>query len=159
MVNPLEQLFPALARGAYRVTSPADPDYNCIAWAVGDTATWWWPGPDLEREYWPPAIAREATVAAFQAAFASLGYVACASEDAEPGFEKIALFADDQGVPKHAARQRPDGRWTSKLGKREDIEHALHDLAGAVYGSVVRILKRPLPTAAGEVVDAGRGGG
>ena len=34
---------------------------------------------------------------------------------------------------------------TSKLGKLEDIEHALHDLAGTAYGSVVRIMKRRLP--------------
>jgi hypothetical protein len=148
MVNPLEELFPALARGEYRITSPTDPDYNCIAWAAGDTATWWWPGPDPDREYWPPGVAREPTVAAFRAAFASLGYVACEGEEVEPGFDKIALFANDQGVPRHAARQMSDGRGTSKLGKREDIEHALHDLAGTLYGSVVLVMKRPLPAGA-----------
>jgi hypothetical protein len=62
----------------------------------------------------------------------------------ESGFEKIALFASD-GVPKHAARQLESGRWTSKLGTREDIEHALHDLEGAIYGSVALVMKRPLP--------------
>jgi hypothetical protein len=31
----------------------------------------------------------------------------------------------------------------------EDIEHALHDLAGTVYGSVVLLMKRPLPMQAG----------
>jgi hypothetical protein len=39
----------------------------------------------------------------------------------------------------------PNGRWTSKLGEREDIEHSLHDLTGMVYGSVVLVLKRPIP--------------
>jgi hypothetical protein len=50
------------------------------------------------------------------------------------------------GTPTHAARQLPDGTWTSKLGISEDIQHALDDLAGAVYRAVVQILKRALPT-------------
>ncbi len=89
--------------------------------------------------------AGEATLDAFRLAFATLGYSACDDEDSEPGFEKIALFANDLGVPKHAARQLPTGRWTSKLGKMEDIEHGLHDLEGALYGSVVLLMKRPVP--------------
>jgi hypothetical protein len=55
------------------------------------------------------------------------------------------LFANAQGVPKHAARQLLTGRWTSKLGKMEDIEHGLRDLEGTVYGTVVLIMKRALP--------------
>jgi hypothetical protein len=58
--------------------------------------------------------------------------------------EKIALFADAQGKPTHVARQLVNGRWRSKLGKREDLEHALHDLTGTVYGSVAPLLKPPL---------------
>lgn len=84
------------------------------------------------------------TVSAFLAAFVLVGYVPCAGEDVEPGFEKVALFADAFGKPKHAARQLATGRWTSKLGRMEDIEHELRDLESAVYGSVVLILKRPV---------------
>jgi hypothetical protein len=84
-------------------------------------------------------------VEAFRAAFATLGYAVCAGAEPESGFEKVALFAGAHGVPTHAARQLPSGRWTSKLGELEDIEHALHDLTGLVYGSVVLVLKRPLP--------------
>ena len=61
------------------------------------------------------------------------------------GFEKIALFALLE-VPKHASRQLPSGRWTSKLGEMEDVEHDLHDLTGMVYGSVVLVMKRPWST-------------
>lgn len=32
-----ERLFPDLARTGYRLTSPPDPVYNCIAWAAGFT--------------------------------------------------------------------------------------------------------------------------
>src|SRR5262249_53580759 len=148
MVNPLEEVFPGLARGGYLVTSARDPDYNCIAWAVGDTHNWWWPSEDIAREYWPPGVPRERSQTAFAAAFASLGYTVCESEELESGHEKIALFADAEGRPTHAARQVSSGCWSSKLGKLEDIQHELRDLEGELYGTVVLIMKRPLPSAA-----------
>jgi hypothetical protein len=145
MVNLLEQIFPRLATGNYQVTSPKNEHYNCIAWAAGDTANWWWPGPDPDREYWPTNVVREETLAGFVALFSFLGYVVCAGEDLEESFERIALFADAQGQPTHAARQLPSGLWSSKLGKLEDIEHALHDLEGTAYGTVMLLMKRSIP--------------
>jgi hypothetical protein len=65
-------------------------------------------------------------------------------------FEKIALYADKNGLPSHAARQLPSGTWTSKLGPMEDIEHlmleALEDAAGttSAYGKVALIVRRPI---------------
>src|SRR5262245_26433492 len=117
MVDKLESLFPRLRRAAYRVTSPPDKDYNCIAWAAGDTTRWWWPDddPDNDAIHWPTDVQRAESLMAFVAAFASLGYVACDSEALESGFEKVALFADAAGIPTHAARQLPNGLWTSKL--------------------------------------------
>jgi hypothetical protein len=47
-------------------------------------------------------------------------------------------------MPKHACRQLPSGRWASKLGPSEDIEHALYDLTGTAYGKVALIMKRPI---------------
>jgi hypothetical protein len=62
----------------------------------------------------------------------------------EPGFEKVALYAVGS-EPTHAARQILNGRWVSKLGPQEDIEHgAPDDLSGPCYGQVVRVLKRPV---------------
>lgn len=143
MVEPgLEDLFPALRGQSFEITSPRDDSYNCIAWAAGDNRNWWW--PDLtEEDTWPAGVARVETVTAFRDAFASLGYAVCADDRLEAGYEKIALFAL-AGAPKHAARQLPSGCWTSKLRPREDIEHALHDLTGMVYGSVVLVMKRPI---------------
>ena len=37
----IEITFPNLEAGNYAVTSPSTPEYNCIAWAAGDTETWW----------------------------------------------------------------------------------------------------------------------
>src|SRR5262249_38721988 len=76
--------------------------------------------------------------------FATLGYVVWQDGSLEPVYEKVALFADDLDHPTHVARQLPSGRWTSKLGRAEDIEHDLHELEGALYGGVVlRTQRRP----------------
>jgi hypothetical protein len=148
MVEPsLEDLFPGLRGQPYEIKSPRDKRYNCIAFAAGDTRNWWWPDAAAE-DTWPAGVARVETVEAFRDAFATLGYVVCNDDQWEAGYEKIALFAL-VGVPKHAARQLPNGRWTSKLGPREDIEHALHDLTGMRYGAVVLVMKRPV-SASGE---------
>ena len=143
MVNPLQRTFPGLARGGYRVTSPRDKRYNCIAWAAGDTRNWWWPVPEAKEVFWDSGVAPLETLPAFRDAFARLGYVVCEGDELEAGFEKIALFANNQGIPLHAARQLPSGRWTSKLGELEDIEHTLRDLEGEEYGSVALVMKRP----------------
>jgi hypothetical protein len=144
MVEPrLEDTFPGLRDQPYQITSPRDRNYNCIALAAGDNRNWWWPD-EAEQDTWPVAVARLETVDAFRDAFATLGYLVCDGDHFEAGYEKIALFAL-AGKPKHAARQLPSGRWISKLGPMEDIEHALHDLTGMVYGLVVLVMKRPVP--------------
>ena len=138
----LERAFPNLSEGGYDITSPATPDYNCIAWAAGDTTRWWWPIPAFY--YWPQEAPLEETLEAFIQAFATLGFIHCEDETVESGFEKIAIYVNAQGTPTHAARQLHNGRWVSKLGSGVDIEHALADLTHSMYGSVAQILKRPL---------------
>ena len=146
MVAPLESLFPGLRHSPYQVTSPPDDVYNCIAWAANDKFQWWWPD-GLKNRYWPAGVLRDETLAAFQQAFASLGYTVCPGEQLEANFDKVALFADANGFPTHAARQLHNGRWTSKQGELDDIEHALRDLEGVEYGAVVLLMKRPVSAA------------
>lgn len=68
------------------------------------------------------------------------------------GLEKIALYVDGDGEPSHAALQLPNGRWSSKMGTWEDIEHADTDcLEGGTYGQVALFLERPRAQA-GETV-------
>jgi hypothetical protein len=75
-------------------------------------------------------------------AFQAIGFELCADGGLEPGFEKVALYGDGVFYT-HAARQLPDGKWTSKLGGAEDIEHdAAEDVAGGVYGEVVQFMRR-----------------
>src|SRR5690242_19058769 len=127
-----ESLFLDLARTGYRVTSPTDVVYNCVAWAVGQTSAWWWPDP-AGFDFWPATLPRAETVDAFAKLFRSLGYVPCNEDGLEVDWEKVALYAL-KGVPTHATRQLSNGHWTSKLGPDEDIEHELHALAGSTYG-------------------------
>ena len=43
----------------------------------------------------------------------------------------------------HAARLKADGKWTSKLGTEEDIEHnTLESMEGDLYGLVIQILRK-----------------
>jgi len=136
----LEALFPKLAETGYCITSPKARYYNCIAWAAGDDQRWWEPGL-LETHYWPSEAPQEYTVDAYAKAFGALGYETCEHGCLETGFEKMALFADEEG-PTHAARQLPDGRWMSKLGMLEDVEHTLEGLSECGYGRVVSFMKR-----------------
>jgi hypothetical protein len=73
MVEEIEAIFPNLQSSSYQVTSPENQDYNCIAWAAGDTRRWWWPDPDQWDAYWPSQLARSETLLAFVDLFASLG--------------------------------------------------------------------------------------
>jgi hypothetical protein len=140
----LEDLFPGLRGAAYRITSPKSWAYNCVAWSAGDSAHRWWPSED-DRDHWPVGVAREESLSGFQAAFFVLGYRQCDHADFEEGMEKVAIYADAQGNPLHVARQLASGRWTSKLGALEDIEHDLHHLEGEHYGQVALVMKRRSP--------------
>jgi hypothetical protein len=139
--------LPRLTPDNHRVTSPATIDYNCIAWAAEDTENWWQPGIFWIPADWP---ANDFGLGALEKVFLSLGYIDCSNEDGlEPGFQKVALYGYGF-VYTHAARQLPSGKWTSKLGKGEDIEHDTpHDVAGGVYGDVVQVMKRAVPAADG----------
>ncbi len=139
----LESMFPHLAHSAYAITSPSTSEYNCIAWAAGDVERWWWPVAG-SFAYWPPNTPLQESLDAFIKAFGSIGFTPCGDTNVEQGYEKIALYVNENGKPTHATRQLPNGRWTSKLGKSQDIEHELESLSGAVYGVVAQVLKRPI---------------
>ena len=147
----LERVFPKLAVHGYVPTSAPDAGYNCVAWVVGDTTRNW----DGTRQggYWPPGAELGETINHLIRVFLLQGYAICANGDLEPEYEKVALFADADGDWQHAARQLPDGQWSSKLGELEDISHAQFDAVFSdVYGRVACYLRRrllprePLPT-------------
>lgn len=132
--------FPNLNPHNHRITSPASPDYNCIAWSAGDTNHWWQPGL-----FWPvQATKYDCGIGDLMEAFAKLGFESCDDGSFEAGFEKLALYGSSF-LYSHAARQLSNGRWSSKLGGEEDIEHdSPEDVAGGVYGEVAQFMKRPV---------------
>ena len=133
----LEELFPALRN--FSVTSPQEGRYNCIAWAVGTNDLWWWPDYD---NYLPPEVPINNGAAALMGAFGSLVYEPCSDGGLEDGFEKVAIYESSSGV-QHMARQLRTGRWTSKIGQLEDIEHGSPtELEGSDYGTVVQYMRR-----------------
>ena len=134
----LEAAFPGLATG-YEQTSEQEPNYNCIAHAIGDIDTWWEP---VRGRYWPARIPRDRSLIALQAALRTVGYAPCDSGGLEEGIEKVALFVSQEGEYKHVARQLTDGAWTSKIGRNEDIRHELQQLEGDEFGTVVAFMSR-----------------
>ncbi len=137
----LEKYYPNLKNTQYTITSEDTIDYNCIAWAAEDNQTWWWPDAS-EQNYWPPNIPRRETLDAFIKAFQTLGYQRCnISSELEIDFQKIAIYGLDTR-PTHMARQLNNGKWTSKIGNWEDIEHELEALEGNTYGKVIFMMKK-----------------
>ena len=118
-------------------------DYNCIAFAAGVETEWWWPDPNGEGK-WPEGVRREELLECFAEAYGTLGYETCEDAKLEAGYEKVSIYAQN-GVPTHAAKQLPNGRWKSKLGSWEDVEHnTLRAVEEYVYGRAVLYLKRRL---------------
>lgn len=142
-IQELFRIFPNLAGSEAKITSPDDWKYNCIAWAANKTTQRWWPG--ASGYFWPQGVRTDSTLESFIETFQSLGYETCEDKGYEPGYEKVAIY-NFNGQVKHMARQLPNGRWTSKIGDYEDIEHDLDDLTSAHkkgYGKAEQYMKRP----------------
>jgi hypothetical protein len=138
--------FPYLAGDAFEKTSEDDL-YNCIAWAADDTVNWWWPDASSSRAngYWPDGVPEHETMPAFVAAYGTRGYKPCPDGRFEFAWERVVTYCDQSGTPTHAARQRDDGAWTSKLGALWDIRHATpRGVEGPFYGTALQYLRRPL---------------
>jgi hypothetical protein len=136
----LRESFPRLGEN-FEVLGPSTRQYNCIAWSLGNTKEWVWPGKP----------GQPATVPDFDALYGKHGYTRQPGLNlaVEPGKRKVVLYAtlNPDGSIKaatHAAVQEPDGTWTSKLGGMALIHHAtLELLRGPVYGTPVAVYTRP----------------
>lgn len=140
MAKDWEKHFPNL--GNWQESSPRTQSYNCIAFAAGETARRWEPSPP-NTYYWPDGAPKDYRLESFIAAFETVGYQACSDGKLESGIEKIAIYVGRYGGCEHAARQLPDGKWTSKIGSEEDIIHeAPESLTSDDYGRPVRYMAR-----------------
>lgn len=147
----LKTLFPGLSSDpAFYVSSPEDPNYNCIAWAY-QMYTDRWMQPQSESidldgvTWWPDGAMEGMSIQCLLDAFQKIGYACCPDVFHETGFQKVALYYDPAtGNWTHAARESRTGEfWMSKLGQSFDIHHATpYTLEGEVYGKVYCIMKR-----------------
>jgi hypothetical protein len=137
----LEEVCPQLKESAYKITSPRDPQYNCVAFAVGDLKAFWY-DISVRGYYWPPGVPSADTLAGWIKVFEIHGYSETEDRSLELEYEKVAIYASSDG-PEHVARQKASGMWTSKMGKDVDLEHpSLECLEGDFYGKVVKVMKR-----------------
>jgi len=153
----IERDYPNLIKSNWSLKSPETTDYQCIAWAACDTTRRWWPVGEPPIAYWPLNVPKEETVECFVQAFGTLRYKPCETASFEFGFQKVAIYVDEEDTPTHMARQHFCGRgWLSKLGDWEDIVHPeLKNVEGKTvplpangYGRVHTVLKRNWLTAA-----------
>lgn len=137
----IESEFPNLITHKYEAESESTQEYNCIAWAAGDTDRWWWPHVDA---FWPAQVQRIVDIRYFVAAFEMLSYEVCGdSFSLENGYEKVAIYTDEVGKPTHMARQLESGIWASKLGVGWDIvHHTLEGVGGSLYGQATLAMRR-----------------
>jgi hypothetical protein len=134
----------------WRETSPKNPSYNCVAWALGFSHVNLWPDRLYVDMLWPRPKPAVVTVQEFTEVFGLFGWHP-STEIFEFGYEKIALYVSVGNAPEHAARQRPDnGKWTAKLGGLIDIEQdyltdfPAHDpfCSGRIYGAALYFYRR-----------------
>ena len=140
-----ERAFPLLLIDGYDVKSNESWIYNCIAFAADKDDDWWWPDQHGDG-FWPDGVPREEKMEAFIKVFETEGYAVCPDGNLEQDYEKIAIYEKD-GKPTHATKQTPDGKWKSKLGPWEDVEHntirAVETWAGVgIYGKVGVYMRR-----------------
>ena len=150
----LELRYQSLRNSSYSVTSPKTPNYNCIALAAGEEHRPWWPIPyDTAPYYWPLGEQEDESLEVFIECFRSLGYEICDDDNLDQGFEKVAIYVDEDGMPSHMARQLECGILKSKCGDLQDITHqtlsALEGDQDYGYGKVVCIMKRQRSDASG----------
>jgi hypothetical protein len=136
----LEEDCPSLKESKYKITSPRDARYNCVAFAVGDLKHFWY-DVSVKGYYWPPGVPSADTLEGWIKVFEIHGYKETQDRSLEPEYEKIAIYASADG-PEHVARQKASGIWTSKAGRGIDMEHDLEGLEGELYGKVAKIMKR-----------------
>ena len=114
--------FPSLDVNRVIVTGEMTGVYNCIAWTVGVTNRWLWPGN---------------TVAQFDTFYMGFGLH-------RSGNGPVAAWGHSASNMTHGCISGPGHgpRWESKCGGDLRIQHALGELTGASYGRVVAFYTR-----------------
>ena len=147
--------FPGLATDPkFKITSPVDYNYNCLAWAYQMfNDRWMWPPIDDNGElfqpvdgypWWPENVGVGLDIQFLVEAFAKKGFEMCDKWEHEEGFVKVALYYDPTNMKMtHAARESRQFKcWMSKMGQHHDIHHSSpYTIEGKWYGKVYCIMR------------------
>ncbi|MCQ2219059.1 MAG: hypothetical protein MJZ33_11385 [Paludibacteraceae bacterium] len=139
--------FPALGKDPhFQITSDCTPAYNCIGWALGMNDVW--VGLDHPINYawtwWPKEVPCDEKPGSLIALFEHFGFIECEDASIEEDYDKVALFADEEGWT-HAARVIGDNLMHSKIGTAWDIHHSGgNTLDDTMYGTIFAYMKRPI---------------
>lgn len=130
----IQKHFPNLIQGEnFEYTSQHTDEYNCVAWATEITNKWIQFIYDEHGNY-------DINAVRYIRYFSELGFVETENIAVENAV-KIAIYADSDNNFTHVARQLRSGKWTSKIGDWEDIEHRdLQDIAGGAYGKPIILM-------------------
>lgn len=91
-------IFPKLATDKnFKLTSPINPNYNCLAWACHYNDRWMQPPsitpPPLDSVvYWPEDAKQGMEIECLIDAFRTKGYELCDSWEYEDKYQKVALY-------------------------------------------------------------------
>lgn len=146
------KIFPKLKDDIqFEISSPEDPNYNCIAWAFHQYKDRWMQPPNgtyiplLDAvTWWPEGVAECMDISCLVDAFIKNSFVLSDSCEHESGFVKVALYYNPKDNRwTHASRESRTGKyWLSKLGPSYDIHHGTpFSLEGDYYGNVFCCLK------------------
>lgn len=135
----------------FTISSPEDPNYNCIAWAFHQYNDRWMQPPSgmyipaLDAvTWWPDGATPSMDISSLVEAFLCNSFVRCDTWEHENGFVKVALYYNPTNHQwTHASRESRTGKyWLSKLGPRNDIHHGTpFSIEGDYYGKVFCFLK------------------
>jgi hypothetical protein len=141
--------FPNIINCEWSITGEETPVYNCIAWSVGETTTWY---VDIEEnKIHSTDIAIDniygigngdglMTNAELDAFYQSKGYEVISNIDSAD----VLYYSNFHGAKKKDCSCGA-GKWImfeSKCGEAEKIEHVRHQLNGSTYGMPIRYYKR-----------------
>lgn len=146
------KVFPLLLEGNFSITSLRSdirqfvtPNYNCCAWALHRKDKWLQHSKGFLEEISLDIDKIDDSVNTYIHIYSFYGFEVCANGVLEDNFEKIVLYEKNGQRFSHVARQLKNGKWTSKLGGLEDIEHLTpYTLNGVVYGQPKVFMKRVL---------------
>ena len=135
----LKYHFPKLNEGVnFKFTSLGTDVYNCVAWASEITDDW-------TQEYDSNGNLLLDAISYIDY-FKRIGFKITDNRSIEKNKIKIAVYISTHNIQhdfKHVARMLPNGKWTSKLGDWEDIEHDTPELlTGNSYGNKIIIMER-----------------